>query len=111
MHKNAQTHVCVYIHLCGAVRVALILKNLPVNARDVRDIGSIPGPGRSPGGGAWQPTPVLLPAESHGQMNLVGYNPWDRKELDMTEVTLQYLCIHIYIYIYIYVKFVVCQKV
>ena len=30
-------------------------------------------------------TPVFLPGESHGQRSLVGYSPWGRKELDMTE--------------------------
>ena len=34
---------------------------------------------------AWQPTPVFLPRESHGQSSLAGYSPWGRKELDMTE--------------------------
>ena len=34
---------------------------------------------------AWQPTPVFLPGESHGQRRLVGYSPWGRKELDVTE--------------------------
>ena len=33
----------------------------------------------------WQPTPVLLPGEFHGQKSLVGYSPWGRKESDMTE--------------------------
>ena len=33
----------------------------------------------------WQPTPVLLPGESHGQRSLVGYSPWDHKGSDMTE--------------------------
>ena len=33
----------------------------------------------------WQPTPVLLPGESHGQRALVGYSPWDCKELDTAE--------------------------
>ena len=33
----------------------------------------------------WHPTPVLLPRESHGWRNLVGYSPWDRWESDMTE--------------------------
>ena len=28
-----------------------MLRNLPVNAGDIRDAGSIPGLGRSPGGG------------------------------------------------------------
>ena len=34
---------------------------------------------------ALQPTWVFLSRESHGQRNLVGYSPWCRKELDMTE--------------------------
>ena len=34
-----------------------------------------------------QPIPVLLPGESYGQRNLVGYSPWGRKELDTTEET------------------------
>ena len=34
---------------------------------------------------AWQPTPVFLPGESHGQRSLVGYCPWGRKESDITE--------------------------
>ena len=35
--------------LRGASQVALVVKNLPSNARDVRDAGLIPGSGRSPG--------------------------------------------------------------
>ena len=31
--------------------MALAVKNSPANARDVRSLGSIPGLGRSPGGG------------------------------------------------------------
>ena len=38
-----------------------------------------------------QPTPVFLPGESHGQRSLVGYSPWDHKELDMTEHTVRYI--------------------
>ena len=33
----------------------------------------------------WQPTPVFLPGEFHGQKSLVSYSPWSCKELDMTE--------------------------
>ena len=33
----------------------------------------------------WHPTPVLLPGKSHGRRNLVGCNPWGRKESDTTE--------------------------
>ena len=49
------------------------------------DLGSVPGLGRCPGGGKWQPTPVFLPGESHGQRSLEGYSPWGCKESDMTE--------------------------
>ena len=33
----------------------LVVKNLPANARDVRDMGLIPGSGRSPGEGNGNP--------------------------------------------------------
>ena len=33
----------------------------------------------------WQPSPVFLPEESHGQRSLVGYSPWGHKESDTTE--------------------------
>ena len=33
----------------------------------------------------WQPTPIFLPRKFHGLRSLVGYNPWGRKESDMTE--------------------------
>ena len=35
----------------------------------------------------WQPTPVFLPGESHGQRSLVGCRLWGRTELDTTEAT------------------------
>ena len=35
--------------------MALLVKNLPTNAGDTRDVGSIPGMGRSPGGGHGNP--------------------------------------------------------
>ena len=34
-----------------ASQVALVVKNLPVNVRRCKDVGSVPGLGRSPGGG------------------------------------------------------------
>ena len=33
----------------------------------------------------WQPTPVFLPGEFHGQRSLAGYNPWSPIESDTTE--------------------------
>ena len=40
---------------------------------------------------AWQPTPVFLPRESHGQRSLVGYSPQSHTEPHATEVT-QHSC-------------------
>ena len=39
----------------GASQVALVVKNLPANAGDRRDLGSIPVSGRSAGGGLGNP--------------------------------------------------------
>ena len=33
----------------------------------------------------WQPIPVFLTGEFHGQRNLAGYGPWDCRESDTTE--------------------------
>ena len=52
-----------------------VVKNLPVNAGDVRDMSSVPGSERSPGEGNGHPTPVFLPGESHEQRSLEGYSP------------------------------------
>ena len=70
-----------------------MVKNLLDNAGDIGDVNSIPGLGRFPWGRKWQPTPVFLPREFHGQRSLVGYgawatvSPWGHKELDTTEHT------------------------
>ena len=53
---------------------------LKTSACNAGDLGSIPGLGRPPWRRKWQPTPVFLPGESHGQRS-----PWGRKELDTTE--------------------------
>ena len=69
------SHVSCNLALPGASQVALVVKDLPVSVRDVRDEGLIPGSESSPGEGQWQPTPVFLPGESPGQRNLAGYSP------------------------------------
>ena len=56
-----------------------------VSAWNARDLGSIPGSGKSPGEGKWHPTPELPPGEPHGGRSPAGYSPWSRKESDTTE--------------------------
>ena len=55
------------------------------SACDVGDLGSIPGFGRSPGGGHGNPFQYSCLLNPHGQRSLAGYSPWDRKESDTTE--------------------------
>ena len=68
-------------------------KNLPFNIGDIRDADLIPGLGKIPWRRVWQPTPVFLLRESHGQRSLAGYSPWGRKKSDTTERLLLFpLC-------------------
>ena len=56
------------------------------NARDPGDGGSIPGSGRSPGGGNGTPLQYsCLENPMDRERSMVGCSPWGRKELDMTE--------------------------
>ena len=54
--------------------MALAVKNLPADAGDVRNAGSIPGSGRSPGGGLGNPFQYSCLDNFHGQRSLEGYN-------------------------------------
>ena len=44
----------------------------PGGSEGAGDPSSVPGLGRSPGEGKWQPIPVFLPGEYHGQRSLEG---------------------------------------
>ena len=60
-----------------------MVKNPPVNARDIRIVGSIPGSGRSLEKKR-QLTPIFLPGKSPRQRSLTGYSPWGCKQADRT---------------------------
>ena len=49
----------------------------------------------------WQPTPVFLPGESHGQRSLANNSLWGHKESDTTE-RLSHTCAHTHIHVYTY---------
>ena len=59
----------------------------PLQYMRYKTCGFEPWVGKIPWRMAWEPTPVSLPRESHGQKSLSGYNPWGLKESDITEVT------------------------
>ena len=69
--------------LVQASQEALLVKNLPANAGDVRDTGSITESGRSSGRGKIHPS--FLPGEVHRQRSLEGCNLCSCKESHMTE--------------------------
>ena len=60
------THTDFIFHICIHLRLSPWIRKIPWRRK-------------------WQPTPVFLPGKSHGLRSLLGYSPWGRKELDMTE--------------------------
>ena len=85
--KNIQPRLLVCSFVGGYLSFpgSSVVKNMPANAGATGDVGSTPGSGRFPWVKKWQPTPVFLPGRFHGLRSLVGYSPWDCKELDMTK--------------------------
>ena len=67
--------------------MVLVVKNPPAHAGDIRNIGSIPGSGRSPGGGHGNPFQFSCMENPMDKRSLAGYSPQGHRELDMTEVT------------------------
>ena len=65
-----------------ASQVTLVVKNLPANAGDVRDAGSIPGWGRS-GKGYGNPLQYASLENPMYRWSLAGYSPWGHEKLDM----------------------------
>ena len=62
-------------------------KEAACNVGATGDMGSIPGSGKSPGGGHGNPLQYSCLENPHGQRSLGGYSPWGRTESDTTEVT------------------------
>ena len=55
------------------------------SACNAGDLGSIPGLGRSPGGGHGNQLHYSCQENPHGQRSLAGYSSWRHKESDMPE--------------------------
>ena len=55
-------------------------KNLPA----MQEMGFKPWVGKIPWRREWQPTPVFLPREFHGQRSLGGYS-WDHSQTQLTD--------------------------
>ena len=61
-----------------------VVKNPHANTGGTRD-GCNPWVGKIPWRRKWQPTPVFLPGQFHGQRSQAGHCPWGCKESDMTD--------------------------
>ena len=64
--------------------MALVVKNTPANTGD---IASVPGLGRSPGGGHGNILQYSCLENPMDMRSLAGYGLWGRKESDTTEAT------------------------
>ena len=98
----------VFFHLCNIGNLRVALGNVLSGEGECLPPGGFPGGagseepfssctrhercglhpwvGKTPWRRAWQPTPVFLPGESHGQRSLEGCSPRGRKESDMTAI-------------------------
>ena len=73
------------VSFCFGARASLVAQMVKGICLQCRRRGFHPWVGKIPWRRAWQPTPVFLPGESHGQRSLVGcYSPWGCKEPDVT---------------------------
>ena len=67
-------------------QMALVVRKLPANSGDSREVGSVPGLGRSPGGGN---SNLLQYSRWENHMDRgdwqATYSPLDHKDSDMTE--------------------------
>ena len=64
--------------------MVLVVNYPPAKSEDIRDMGSIPGLGRSFGGEHGNPPQYsCLENPTNGE----AYSPWGHKESDMTEMT------------------------
>ena len=84
--------VLVFDESSGLPTVILLARSFPGSPCECRRHRFNPWVGKTSWRRKWQPTPVFLHGEFHGQRSLVGYSPSSHKELDMlsTEGTTHY---------------------
>ena len=82
------TKKMIIYFLSRASLVAQTVRNLPA----MQETGFDPWVRKISCRRSWQPTPVFLPGEFHGQRSLVAYSPWGCKESDRIErLTYKYM--------------------
>ena len=80
-------------------------EELAYQCRRHKRCGLDPWVGEIPLRRAWQPTPVFLPGESHGQRSLAGYSPWGRRVgHDWNDLACSLLFTSLYLLLLLYMK-------
>ena len=78
-------HICVYMEIY--IYMDIYIYGFPGGSDgkgstcNAGDLGSIPGLGRSPGGGHGNPLQYSCLENPHGQRSLAGYSPWGHKRV------------------------------
>ena len=70
--------------------MALVVKNPPARAGDLREVGLIPRLGRSLGGGHGNPLQYSCLENHHGQRSLMGYSPEGCKQSDTSNLAYKH---------------------
>ena len=84
--KSSYMYACMYVYIMKVFTAGSSGKESACQYRRFKRLRINPWVRKIPWRRAWQPTPVFLPGESHGQRNLMGYSPWSHRESDMTEM-------------------------
>ena len=79
------SEICLVIGSHRASLMAQQVKNLPATEGDTRDMGSIPGGGRSPGAGNGNPLQYICLENPMAKRRLVSYSLMGHNESDMAE--------------------------
>ena len=98
-------YLVIQICVLWASQMILPVKILPSNAGDARGMGFDLWLGKIPWSRKWQPTPIFLSGDSHGQRNLVGFCLQGCKESDMNE----HMCTHTHTHSVCYIMYTYMQ--
>ena len=90
VRKNFQSkNNIALLNITSKYKWASLVAQTVKTACNEGDLALIPGLGRSPERGHDNPLQYSCLENAHGQRSLMGYSPWDRKELDTTQATWQ----------------------
>ena len=82
---TSETNILYMLFYIWGISLAIYHLNPPAKVGDVKRCKFDPWVGKIPWRWKWQPMPIFLPGEFHGERSLAGYSPWGHKESDTPE--------------------------